>query len=372
MTRRAPAIVLAVLLGLVLLAAPAGAGESIDDGQFAGSRLDPQPGPNATGEVSVTGRIRSSIAVWISLRVSITPSEGGCEVPAPAPTDRGPNPHPIAVTFTTTCNGVYVVQATGTTNWNATATLDQAVVVSMPAPTVTGVSAAAEGRRVTVTWDDMRPEAPDLSGYVVERSIGGGEFSEVATTGADVQSATDSSLPPEGGEATYRVLATRPAPDGPKVSAAGVPAVTRYDAAPIDPATGQPVPDAPADGGAGGGGGGGTGSGTGSGGGGARGGAVTRPRVGLSGTFFPPLLRPTPKVGITTTTTVDDGFGETLPYDEREQGPTEAEVPDDEMAAILTGEHADKGMVIPVATALVLAVWALHLRMLARAARPTE
>lgn len=369
--RRIPALVLAVVLGLVLLADPAGAGESIDNGEFAGSRLDPQPGPNTTGEVSVTGRFRHNLAWSISLQVAITPPSEECAVPAPPPSD-GPNPRPVAVTFTAPCNGVYVVKVTGTTGWGATASLDQAVMVSMPAPTVTGVTATADERRVTVTWDDMREAAPDLSGYIVERSVNGGDFSEVATAGADEQSAVDSTLPPEGGDAAYRVLATRPAPDGTKVSAAGVPSVTRYEAAPIDPATGQPVPDAPADGGGSADGGASAGAGAGSGGasgGGARG-AVTRPRVGLSGTFFPPLLRPTPKAGSTTTTTIDDGFGETLPYDERERGPADAEVPDDEMAAILTDGQAGKGMIIPVATALVLAVWALHLRMLARAARP--
>ncbi len=367
--RRLPAVVLAVLVGLVLVAAPASAGESIDSGQFAGSRLDPQPGPSATGEVRVTGRIRSAIAIWISLQVSITPSEGGCEVPAPAPTDRGPNPHPIAVSFSAACNGIYLVQARGTTNWGDVASLDQAIVVSMPAPTVTGVTAAADGRRVTVTWSDMRAAAPDLSGYVVERSVNGGDFSPVATVDAAEQSAVDATLPPEGGDAAYRVLATRPAPDGTKVSAAGIPAATRYEAAPIDPVTGEPVPDPPAgpsgstDGRSGGpaGAGGRVGS--------AAPGAVTRPRVGLGGTFFPPLRRPTPLPGSTTPTTTDDGYAETLPYDEQGD-PADGDVSGDELAAIRTDGETGRSMVIPVATALVLAVWALHLRVLTRAARP--
>jgi hypothetical protein len=91
--------------------------------------------------------------------------------------------------------------------------------------------------------------------------------------------------------------------------------------------------------------------------------------VGIDGTFRPPALGPVTAGGRATTTTEDGGFDETLPYDPID-GPLEAERPDDELAAFFDGEGAGRGMAIPVATALVLAVWAFHLRVLARAARP--
>jgi hypothetical protein len=42
------------------------------------------------------------------------------------------------------------------------------------------------------------------------------------------------------------------------------------------------------------------------------------------------------------------------------------------MASVYTEGNAGRGMVIPVATALVMALWAVHLRMLARASRPLD
>jgi hypothetical protein len=86
-----------------------------------------------------------------------------------------------------------------------------------------------------------------------------------------------------------------------------------------------------------------------------------------SGTFLPPLLRPATQT-LSPPTTADTGFEESLPY---EQGPNDAVLPGGEsLASIDTHGQAGRGLVIPVATALVLAIWAVHLRMLARAARP--
>ena len=93
------------------------------------------------------------------------------------------------------------------------------------------------------------------------------------------------------------------------------------------------------------------------------------PRLGITGSFLPPLLRPSASVQVPTT--VDDGFSDQLPYDASEPGEDDPVLPDDELASIFTDGAAGRGMAIPVATALVLAVWAFHLRFLARASRPT-
>jgi hypothetical protein len=77
--------------------------------------------------------------------------------------------------------------------------------------------------------------------------------------------------------------------------------------------------------------------------------------------FFPPLLAPP----------ADTGFSEELPFGDREPGEQDAALPDDELASGPLSERLPgRGLVVPVATGLVLAVWALHLRFLARAAQP--
>jgi hypothetical protein len=72
--------------------------------------------------------------------------------------------------------------------------------------------------------------------------------------------------------------------------------------------------------------------------------------------FFPPLLSPP-----------DEGFDEQLPFEDREPGDEEAILPDDLASSPIS---AGRGLVVPFATGLVLAVWALHLRFLARVGQP--
>ncbi|MEQ1788239.1 MAG: hypothetical protein ABL966_14395, partial [Acidimicrobiales bacterium] len=60
---------------------------------------------------------------------------------------------------------------------------------------------------------------------------------------------------------------------------------------------------------------------------------------------------------------------ELLPYEDREPGAEEAVLPDDLASAPLE-DMAGRGILVPFATGLVLAVWALHLRFLARMGRP--
>lgn len=375
--RRVVAAVATAALAVLLLATTASGDESISSGTWAGSYLDPQPGPNTTGQLSVTGAFKRFLGS-ISLQFTVSASEGGCAVPNPGPAPAAASPRQVSVALAVPCNGLYTVRVDARSQYGETAFLDQTIVVEMPAPTVTGVSATADGRSIDVSWDDMRTVAPDLSGYVVERRIGDSPFEEVAAPAADEQLYTDDALPAEGGEAAYRVRAIRPVPGGTVTSQSSDEAATPFVAAPAgsDGSSGS--------GGAGGSGGTGTGSGdggtaTGTGDAGTPGGdttsgsgrRVSTPRVAFSGTFLPPLLRPTPlNVRPTTTTTADPGFEETLPYD-AEAGADDPVLPD-EMASTYTEDTPGRGMAIPVATALVLALWAVHLRLLARAARPLD
>jgi hypothetical protein len=251
---------------------------------------------------------------------------------------------------------------------NGTHRLTTRVPVRMPAPTVTNLVATATGRTVTLTWDDMRSLASDVSGYRVERRTGDGPFEPIGTVAADSPTFSDTELPAAGGEATYQVVAQRPfVADAPPSSTASA----TVAAAPADPGTGGSGTGDGGSGGAGTGGQGGTGGGSplsagggrGTGGGASLGGfpTIRVPRVGTpSRNFFPALLAPP----------VSDTYETELPFDDPEPGEDDPVLPD-ELAMDDPEPLPGRGLAIPVATGLVLAAWALHLRYLARAARPT-
>lgn len=385
--RRSLSIVGVVVLALLCIAPAGWAAESISSGAWSGSALDAGPGTVAVGSYRLSGTFRrssSTVDRQISVDVTASPAgTGACSI-APVALPSATTPRAFGVTLTIPCNGTYTLAARAATTDNnvffgpESVTLDRKVVVAAPAPKVTGVDANGAERTVTVTWDDMTGAAPDLSAYVVERKIGDGVFEEQATLDADVQSYEDAHLPAKGGDATYRIFATRPSPTGDKVSAASDSATTTFADAPpgststtTDPSSGSGGPGGPSGGssnepsGTGG-----AGEQAGTAGGSRAGGsraAIGPPRV-FSGTFLPPLLRPASQT-ISTTTTLDTGFNESLPYEPGAENPV---LPKDAMASIVTDGQPGRGMAIPVATALVLAIWAIHLRMLARAARPLD
>jgi hypothetical protein len=388
--RRVLAVLGAAVVALLLVAPVARADESIPGGSWEGSALDAGPGSVATGSYRLSGafRRRAFDNRRVEVTVAATPARlGPCAI-NPVVLPWATTPTAFDVTLSIPCNGTYTVSATAqTTDDNAlrgheSAVLDRPVKVAAPAPTVTGVDATADGRTVTVTWDDMRGAAPDLAAYVVERKVGDAAFDELAVVDAGTLTYEDAALPASGGEASYRLRSVRPSPDGDKVSAASDADATEFAAAPTgDAGAGGDTGDSGSTGGAGSDGGagasaaGGSGSAnpdaTGSAGSSASGSRarVKPPRV-FSGTFLPPLLRPIARPAApTTSTTVDGGFDEALPYEQRPADPVES---GGAMASIFTDGAPGKGMVIPVATALVLAVWAFHLRVLARAARPVR
>lgn len=371
--------------GALLAAPPAGAGESVPEGSWAGSALDPGPAVVDGSAYRLSGTFRHRFNRPVEIGVSASPAGSGACAVAPVAMPSAATPRAFNVQLQIPCNGTYTLVATAVTTDNnpflgrEAVALDRQVSVAAPAPQVTGVVAEADGRTVAITWDDMRSQAPDLDSYIVERKVGDGDFEEVEVVAADEQSLVDDGLPSAGGEAIYRVLSTRPTPRGMVTSQSSEESATTFDAAPADPGTdagsgsgdgGSTGSGGGADGGSGSG---GSGSGSGSAGGGSGSGrrstAVTPPRV-FSGTFLPPLLRPAAET-ISPPTTVDDGYQDALPYGQQEEGAAEAVLPDGAMASITTEGEAGRGMAIPLATALVLAVWAFHLRLLARAARPT-
>lgn len=250
------------------------------------------------------------------------------------------------------------------------AILDRTVDVAVPPAEVQGVTATeGDARAVTVSWTALAPRPADLAGYTIERQASDGTV-ESFTMG-DVTSYIDSAAPAAGGDTTYLVFARRPGPTGdvwsPSAQSATV-AVSPAPAPPTDPTDptdpGTPGgPTGPGNPGAGGGTGSGTGGSTVNGGAGRPSPSIRVPRVGTpSRNFFPPLLSPpSPE---------DTGFSEELPFEEREPGEEDAVLPDDALASGPLDAAPGRGLVIPLATGLVLAVWALHLRFLARAARP--
>jgi hypothetical protein len=374
--RLAPVLLAAV--AVVVCATPARADEQIPSGKaWGGSNVQrPEPITSPVVELTITGRIQNNgdlgyaePAVAVTLDNDL---ETGCDLapagPATKATLSGPTFTPgtlfpswkryaytADLPFAPQANGSYAVYVC----INGVPRLDTVALVHMPAPTVTNLVATASGHDVKLTWDDARPMARDLSGYRIERSLGSGAFEPVESIGPNTPSFTDTTIPAGGGEATYRVIATRPeVADG----AASNTAAASY----------QPAPAGSTGSGGGPGGGGGTGTTGGSGGSGGSNGAVIPgrpsgsgssairvPRVGTpSRNFFPALLAPP----------VDTGFSEELPYDE--QAEPGDELAGDDLASDAVDGLPGKGLAIPIAVGLVLGVWGLHLRFLARAARP--
>ncbi|MGH9084619.1 MAG: hypothetical protein ACRDYW_04130 [Acidimicrobiales bacterium] len=384
MRRSLAALGVAVVL-LVGSAGWASAGESIPDGAWQGSALDAGPRGIEANSYKLSGTFRRR---FVDRQIQVTvsadpPGSGPCAV-QPITLPGGSTPHAFSATLSIPCNGTYALRATANTTDNGplagpeSATLDRTVVIAGPAPKVTGVTLEPEPRAVTVSWDDMRAAAPDLSGYIVERQIGDGDVTELATLPVDELAFTDEGLPDAAGEATYRVRSTRPAAGETVVSRSSDPASTPFESAADNPGGSSGDGGGGADGGASGDGDGSTGSGDGgeggsAGGSGGRGGDTNQPsRIAppkvFSGTFLPPLLRPV-TLNPTTPTTVDEGFSEQLPYGDRAQP---ADLPGDGFASIFTEGRPGRGLVIPAAIALVLAAWGVHLRLLARASRPVD
>lgn len=387
MIRRALLGGAAALLTAGLALTPASAQESIDGGEWAGSRVArPATVTSDPSSTLVEGSFtRDRPYALNGVEILVTPPSGldpACPhgtprtIPATYTAEEGSTLGASTWRFSAgvpfgprACNGSFSVRVTPDVvgeQRDEEPVLTTVIDVAVPPLPVVGVVAERTGdREVEVSWSAPADPPPDLLGFTVIRTAAAGDVTTFQLDDPAATSFTDDQPPAEGGEVRYQVVARRWAPAGEVTSSGGeAPTAVEVEPAPQDEPTGAD----PGDGDTGSSSSGDTGAGgAGSGGSGGSGGSrVRRPLVGsASSGFIPPLLTPSPP------TTVDDGFSEELPFDEREGGEQDPVLPDDQLASAFYEGEAGRGLAIPVATALVLAVWAFHLRYLARAARPT-
>jgi hypothetical protein len=381
MNRRATVVALAVAAG-GSVALPAAA-ESLGvgwEGSFTDARL--VDGYEATGAqlvVPVTFEYQGSPgSVITDLTLELQPISSECDAlsytqalqsgdgsgtPGPtSPTQPQPEPDPSAASATATwtfrvdprCNGVYDLQVVGRADPAGTLQPGDpgteseplqlsAVEVSLAAPSPTGVSATVRAdRKVEVRWAPPSEWAggapPDAFGYRVVRAAGTGAPVTVADdlTLSTLSIVDDSAATAPPGRYRYAVIAMRKDASGDFVLSP--PADTSLDIAP--PPTAVPAASTTA-----------RPTNLGS---GAR--VGSRPRVAA----------PAPPAPV-----IDDTFDPELDYSGLETGPEQAIVPDDaNLFEVVTEDTVGAGLLVPGAIALCLAVWAGHLRHLARRAAP--
>ncbi len=228
------------------------------------------------------------------------------------------------------CNGTYVAVVTATTEPPGRPpddVLARTLLVAIPPPPVLALQSTVNpDRTVALSWDPLAEPPLDHTGYLIERSPAGGEWEPRATVTPDVTSHADGDVPAAGGEFAYRVRAVR-------VGATADATVASSDAVTVTasiPAARPPV---------------------------------RRRSSRRSSTTAPP--------------TTFDVVPESEVPESTEPGEDDPVLPDD--ADALGGpivEHAGSGvdgraLAVPAATALVLVVWAAHIRYVAHlAARP--
>jgi hypothetical protein len=224
------------------------------------------------------------------------------------------------------------------------------VVVSLAPPSPSGVVAAADAdRRVTVAWDVppawSTPDPPtDALGYQVHRVSDGGEAPVLVADGISPNQdavVDDGLVAAPAGRYLYRVVAMRAGPGGRRLTSD--PVETSLDLAAArgaDPETRS----------------GGNGTAT------TTGGRGTSPTVGAT-PFQPGQPAVSPPI-------TEPGFDPELDYSEAELGAAEAVPPADAGLFEVDDTEARTDVLVPGAVALCLAVWAGHLRHLARRAAP--
>jgi hypothetical protein len=263
------------------------------------------------------------------------PTSPASAPPAERPTPRSDRSVPFAFSLPLACNGRYRVVATaiadnllfGRSAWSME--IPAVDVVAPPPPVSNLTTTVAADRSVVVMWgppagyESAGP--PDFMGYQVMRSGGGSAAQTVASVGPAQRAIRDPR--PPAGRVTYQVVAVRWSPVGPVPSTAiaGVASV------------GAP---------------------------GTRAGAGTAGRApGTSGTAAP---AGPPTTGVPAETTLTVPAGRPLPPLSDEGGPGEARTLTLGAADAPSGTRA---VLVPMAAGLAVLVWALHGRLLARAAR---
>jgi hypothetical protein len=389
----------AAAAGLSLLVlAPTASSETreITSGFWAGSRLT-TPSKVAVPNEPLAGYVKRDGTFLPTLNVTITMERApgiptACTVAVGQP-DRDDNTSeglPVWAHTTVSCNGAYpyTIAASDKPPLSATRTmppLTSTLLVEVPPQPVNGVTASvAEGsRNVTVTWTASASPALDFLGYRVERRLGSGQWVTVGSVEKGTTSMVDDTVPADPGEYAYRVRGRRAGATGNEVpSAEGN--VDKVTLAAGDPSSSTSTTTA----------GGGTDGGTtptnpdGSGG-------VTTPSTTADGKLIPKIVNsgtkrgrvngtPAPGLGSSTQNGLgvlltpvkgelsgeddDGGFGETLPFGDPS---IDGSLADEEDGSSLFYEGTGgRGMAVPVAVGFVFFAWAIHLRFLARAARP--
>jgi hypothetical protein len=403
-TRQAVGTVLAgVLLSLAVLPAaawaqdteePSGPRPAItrdDDPRWAGSAFVApfDTGAHSTDveQVTVAGRFRFARDTTVRVTVVVEPRAplgSSCthddppELPTePQPTDGVRGDYRFETSLTLPCNGRYRIWATGRAYPqpdfpDAAATSPDLVAdltVAAPPPAVTGLSATRAGERVRLAWDPVDTPPPDFLGYEISRGVDGtGEREVLTTLGPDTSTWVDDRPPANRDGLVYRVASLRSAPDGSALRPPD-PAETLVATEELVPPEGDTNADT-----------------------GSRGSGVTDEELGLPSpgavpspvergdrttpTLAPrsPLSSPVGGAGPAAApgsspaaAPFDDGFDDELPY--------AAAAPQQARPAVggsaNTVRYTDDGtageaLLTPIATALVLVMWAAHLRHLAR------
>lgn len=383
-----------VALGLLVLA-PAALADfrgPIEDGGWAGSRIDtPErvsiPNQTLTAVIKDPNPLARPDVLVTFGRAPGIPSECSVVSGEAVPGSSGSGGTLYSVTTSVDCNGAYpyVFEASvsGVTGRSYMPALSSTLTVEVPPAAVAGVSAALiEGtRNVRVSWDAAADPAPDFLGYVVQRRLGAGQWTDVAEARPKATSLVDNEVPAEGGEYTYRVLARRSGVGRELESAQG--ATDRVTLPAGDPGTsttlpGDPGPTVPGDPG-GPGGTDGTGAPPPDGGTGAPG----KPNV-IKGSARPRITPRAPNLGSPAQSNLgillnrppgldddsgdgDGGYDEALDYGDPS---IDGSLADEEEGSSIFYAGERRGLAIPVATGFVLFAWAIHLRFLARASRP--
>jgi hypothetical protein len=388
--RRAAVLAAATVLGAAVPAFAAAAGAPPDDGWVVEAAVAP-----AGGALRFTGTIEPPFSTQVVTDIEVAlvrigePALAGCEVPnhrehlADGDDDTEAQPEPPTTPTTepagevpfdfevpVRCNGRYQVtfvtaeadgpgypdeididpdpaeeRALGEGSVNAAPPDVQGIATQFNATTrVVGIVwqtpagyGAASGCQATAATDH-----PDFNGYVVERSIGDAPFAALPIAVPAGNQCYFDQLPADAplGQYRYRVRASRIGTAGSVLSAGEAATANATVAVGAPPPATTATTAAPPR--------------TGSGGGGV---SVGGGR-GSTGNAPPGTVPPIP----------DDGtFEDTLDYDE-EPGEEAAQLPDDAEAFLDFVPSPGPGILVPFAIAECLAVWAFHLRYLARRA----
>lgn len=253
------------------------------------------------------------------------------------------------------CNGPYLVHATAQLDDGTQWSMQVRFGVAVAPPAVDEVNAELDGesRAATITFTplELQDRSPDAAGYLIERAGPDDDaYTEVATVPEDSDPRVVDDLgPAEPGRYRYRVRALRSGVDGPVASdpATAPTSDVQLEGAPTSPTTAAETSDA-------------------------------RPRAdATTGRDRPsrrsaaPSRRSTTSPRLTTPTTLDTGFEDSIDYGGRGDRSDDALTGDEPVAgqSIVQDEADGVGFAVPAAGALVLLGWAGHIVYLNRLAK---